>query len=733
MKSILPSWAACCARLSLVLMFLFSVSFTYATDDCQGRTQTPGGWGAPAKGNNPGAYRDANFAEAFPNGIVLGCGNNTVTFTTAYAVEVFLPCGGPSNTISGSYMNPSCFSNNLVNHLLAATLSVGFDANDPDFGQSSTSLGDMTINNGTFNGWTVSEVLALANQVLGGCSTQYTANQMKNVLAMINENFVDGTGDNGNLDCDEDPCVNDTEDPYVINGVSDLVVECGDDYSAGMPTFGDNLDTNLSVEYSQTEQGNECSYTIIRVWVVTDDCENSLTYVQTITISDTEAPYFTNVPSDVTVECGDEIPASSAWAADACDDMVTVTSSDEMVFNGCTYDIVRTFTATDNCGHSATATQNIYVEDTTAPVLSEEPADLILSCDAEVPAAAEVTAYDECDGIVEVLFEETEGESSEGGEGILLDCELLTPADALTDPTWSLILFNFPGGTHYCTTQSGHLTVFADMSAHIEATLVCLNNPNGGWHLSLDLADGADWPTWDNMPFPTSYKDDFNLAGDDYLDWWYFIIQNSSSLTGWGDYEGSSLTLNHLPASYYYGYQLGVAANNVNGNYGNGGWITATGNFVDSSTGTSASVSSSGDLAFDQSCCNRPQVVRTWTAVDCSGNVTTHTQTISFAENVGFKSAQKVDVSEGLFIKSAYPNPTSDMLYVVFEAGQDAMTTLQLMNPVSGLVENIYTGSVNKGEQRYIEIDTNSLAAGVYNLVLTGNNGEQVSRTIIVQ
>ncbi|MEE9461087.1 MAG: hypothetical protein V3V53_04610, partial [Bacteroidales bacterium] len=40
------------------------------------RTQTPGGWGAKAAGNNPGTYRDLNFDNAFPNGLVVGDPDN---------------------------------------------------------------------------------------------------------------------------------------------------------------------------------------------------------------------------------------------------------------------------------------------------------------------------------------------------------------------------------------------------------------------------------------------------------------------------------------------------------------------------------------------------------------------------------------------------------------------------------------------------------------------------------
>ena len=49
--------------------------------------------------------------------------------------------------------------------------------------------------------------------------------------------------------------------------------------------------------------------------------------------------------------------------------------------------LTRVWTATDNCGNVATATQVITVQDTTDPVLVGVPADATVECDA-VPAAA---------------------------------------------------------------------------------------------------------------------------------------------------------------------------------------------------------------------------------------------------------------------------------------------------------------------------------------------------------
>ena len=58
--------------------------------------------------------------------------------------------------------------------------------------------------------------------------------------------------------------------------------------------------------------------------------------------------------------------------------------------------IIRTWTATDLCGNTATCQQTINVEDTTAPTLAGIPADETVECDA-IPVAATPTVTDDCD------------------------------------------------------------------------------------------------------------------------------------------------------------------------------------------------------------------------------------------------------------------------------------------------------------------------------------------------
>ncbi len=187
---------------------------------CEGpwRTQTQGGWGSPAAGNNPGAYRNANFDAAFPDGLVLGCEEgNTLTLTSAAAVQAFLPSGGQPSSLSNSLTDPTGNQGTLAGNLTALALSLGFDANDSEFSASQTLLADLTVQSGTFEGFTVGELFDLANEVFGGCSQAYSAQQINSILDDINNAYTDGDDQGtGIIDCASSEQV-ETPDPFCTN------------------------------------------------------------------------------------------------------------------------------------------------------------------------------------------------------------------------------------------------------------------------------------------------------------------------------------------------------------------------------------------------------------------------------------------------------------------------------------------------------------------------------------
>lgn len=164
------------------------------------RTQTQGGWGATPHGNNPGSYLHSHFAGAFPNGLTVGC-TYKLTLTSAQAVTDYLPGGGSAAILTTNITNPINFKNNLASQLVTLTLSLRFDAFDPNFSSSTMSLGDLLVGSGPFKGMKIKDVVAEGNKVLGGCPSNFTAAQFVEVLTAINENFDDGTANGGFVIC----------------------------------------------------------------------------------------------------------------------------------------------------------------------------------------------------------------------------------------------------------------------------------------------------------------------------------------------------------------------------------------------------------------------------------------------------------------------------------------------------------------------------------------------------
>src|SRR6185436_17214451 len=129
------------------------------------------------------------------------------------------------------------------------------------------------------------------------------------------------------------------------------------------------------------------------------------------TVQDVTAPTLVGVPSDTTVQC-DAVPApATVTATDDCDGNPTVTfnqtSTQDADVSHCghySYTITRTWTAHDACGNnSATATQVITVQDTTAPTISAAGANATINCPA-VPSFTPPTATDNCDPNPQVVL-----------------------------------------------------------------------------------------------------------------------------------------------------------------------------------------------------------------------------------------------------------------------------------------------------------------------------------------
>lgn len=206
--------------------------------------------------------------------------------------------------------------------------------------------------------------------------------------------------------------VNDQESPTFTFVPDDVAITCGEGISLGdldLALAEDDCST-VAVTFVDTPIGDTgtCGDGLLRTFTATDGCGNTATATQIINFSDTEAPVFTFVPGPVVLTCdgGEGNPLDQPIAEDNCSE-VTITFIDEVGTTGCTGGFIRHWTATDDCGNSATVDQEISITDTEPPVITSFPVDMTVSC-SDVPSieSANVTFSDDC-GNVTTLFEET--------------------------------------------------------------------------------------------------------------------------------------------------------------------------------------------------------------------------------------------------------------------------------------------------------------------------------------
>jgi len=549
-----------------------------------------------------------------------------------------------------------------------------------------------------------------------------------------------------------DPCGNsttvsrnitivDTTAPYFTETPEDLELSCTDLVPAASASAADVCDEEVEVSHNDVIIEGNCpaNYTIERTFTAVDDCGNPAYYVQHIVISDNDAPVFGEQQQSYTYECGNDVPVVTPVATDNCSTITYSHTDGETWVDGCESGFNRIWIATDACGNvSAEFVQYISFEDTTDPILEGCPSNLVLACDAEIPAPAQVSAWDVCDTDVQVDFEEfMYGDLP--AEGSIADCDLITPVRPANNPCvypydWAMALFNMSNEHKYYSVSEGNLVQYPNGSIHVTATMNNVLNPANGWLVDVWFQGGLDWSAWSSQSFPTGFKADCGAEGANHTEWLYFILQASegAELTGFGAYAGSLLNLTHAPSNNYFGFQLGDGANNYNAaDNGFGGWFNYSGNF------NGASISGAGDFAFELDCCPDYWIVRQWTATDCSGNSVSCSQTISFDSSIegnGGGDMTTINVptpSETIGNVTVAPNPATDNTIFTFKTKEAGKTSLEVYDIAGAKVADVYMGVVEAGVEYKVNYNVNALATGVYMYRLSNGNGQEIGRLII--
>jgi Mg-chelatase subunit ChlD len=121
-----------------------------------------------------------------------------------------------------------------------------------------------------------------------------------------------------------------------------------------------------------------------------------------------DQPPIITCPQDMTFECGSVGGFGVPAVQDENPSTVTLSVSQDSTAAQCDheYTLVRTWTATDECGKTTECTQTVIVVDTTPPLLTC-PDPLTVACASEIPDpdVSAVVASDACGGVITVTHE----------------------------------------------------------------------------------------------------------------------------------------------------------------------------------------------------------------------------------------------------------------------------------------------------------------------------------------
>jgi len=169
-------------------------------------TYTQGGWGSVPHGNNPGMILQTYFYTVYPpspGGFVEvgipgdptpGNPRYSMKFTSDDAIQDYLPAGRKPAPLVRDDTNPLTTASGVFGgQVLALQLNVDFSHADILGDISLPEFGDLKITGtGTsFDGMTVRQVLAAANQALGGAvlPSGYTVSNLNGLVSFLNQGF----------------------------------------------------------------------------------------------------------------------------------------------------------------------------------------------------------------------------------------------------------------------------------------------------------------------------------------------------------------------------------------------------------------------------------------------------------------------------------------------------------------------------------------------------------------
>ncbi|MBK8370957.1 MAG: gliding motility-associated C-terminal domain-containing protein [Saprospiraceae bacterium] len=176
--------------------------------------------------------------------------------------------------------------------------------------------------------------------------------------------------------------------PVFVNPPANITVACNQ-----IPSIAPNLEYNNNALGGCSVQGfvpgvitgfaNECGGVLTITWTYTDPCNNTISHVQTVTVTPALPPTFTSLPPDVTVTCAN-VPGIPPPLTYSNNDICPITGSVPAVqsgsFNACGGVIQYTWQINTLCNVPLSHVQTVTVLPSQLPTWIDPPANITVSC-----------------------------------------------------------------------------------------------------------------------------------------------------------------------------------------------------------------------------------------------------------------------------------------------------------------------------------------------------------------
>ena len=401
--------------------------------------------------------------------------------------------------------------------------------------------------------------------------------------------------------------IQDNTPPAFSSLPQDITVSCSGNVpgSQGI-TATDNCGGTITVIFNQSALP-ACAGVgqVTNTWTATDCAGNTATHSQIVTIDDEIAPVLSAYPVSGFVSCIDDVPGNPGiTATDNCGGSVSVVFN-QIINSTCpgSGTVTNTWTATDCAGNVETHSQVVTILDVFDPVLSAYPVDVTVDCINEAPGDPGITATDNCDNAVDVIFSQTIN-STCSGSGTVTNTWTATDCAGNT-ATYSQIV----------TIDDNTAPVLSAYPANL--TVACASQVPG--NPGITATDNCGEPiqvSFVQSPLPS-------CSGSGTVTNTWTATDCAGNTATW--VQTVTIDDNTAPVfSATPGNTTVACEDDIPGAQG----ITATDN-----CGQPVSVVFS-QTGLPLSYPNPSVVTNTWTATDCAGNTVTHTQQIAIEDNV---------------------------------------------------------------------------------------------------